>query len=483
MFRRKGSDSLAKKFPHPEFNHEQQAAYNAIMSGRRNVFLTGNAGTGKSYVLEKALEDLDRADHNTLRCAPTGIAAINIGGITLHKMLGLKPKDILVGNSPYKVPFLLKHCEMIVVDEISMCRSDLFSWLVKCIDLANKDRRCSKDEKRKHPIKLIVVGDFCQLPPVVTGAEQNFFETGEEYAFMTPEWQEMNFENCVLMQTVRQDNQDFITALNQIRMGDSRGVDYINQFSAKQTQQQAITIASRNQEVAAINNKMAQKFANKAAAFKASVDGRINVKNVPSEKELVIAPGEYVVFTANQKVSNDKLPAYYNGSEGVIKEVHDNYLIVDIVGGGKTIVMPYTWSQYEYVVKDVPIIDKYGRTIGTVRKLVKQEIGSFTQFPVKLGYAMTVHKSQGKTLSRANIIPAGWMSGLLYVALSRVTDVSNIYLKHPLHPYMVKLDPLVKNFYKAIMSGQDFDPEQIEDSKQIKQSAKQIPDEWALLTG
>lgn len=483
---------MAKKFPHPEFNREQQHAYDAIMAGKHNVFLTGNAGTGKSYVLEKALEDLDKTDHHTLCCAPTGIAAINIGGITLHKLLGLKPKDILVGNNPYKVPFLLKHCETIVVDEISMCRSDLFSWLVKCINLANKDRKrkqtkeYNKVKERKQPIKLIVVGDFCQLPPVVTSAEQNFFEAGEEYAFMTPEWQEMDFENCVLTQTVRQDNQDFITALNQIRMGDGRGVDYINQFSSRLPQKQAITIASRNKEVAAINNKMAQKFADKAATFRARVTGRINVENIPSEKELIIASGEYVVFTANQKVSNDKMPAYYNGSEGIIKEVHDDHLIVDIVGGGETIVMPYTWSQYEYVVKDVPIIDKYGLTIGTVRKLVKQEIGTFTQFPVKLGYAMTVHKSQGKTLTRANIIPAGWMSGLLYVALSRVTDVKGIYLKHPLHPYMVKLDPLVKNFYKAIMNGQDFDPERME---QINSSNKGSsasffrPAEWASLTG
>lgn len=471
---------MAKKFPHPEFNREQQDAYDAIMSGRRNVFLTGNAGTGKSYVLEKALEDLDKTDHNTLRCAPTGIAAINIGGITLHKMLGLKPKDILVGNSPWKVPYLLKHCEIIVVDEISMCRSDLFSWLVKCINLANKDRKrnkANKDKKRKHPIKLIVVGDFCQLPPVVAGAEQGFFEAGEEYAFMTPEWQEMDFKNCVLTQTVRQDNQDFITALNKIRMGDSRGVDYINQFSSRLPQQQAVTIASRNKEVAAINNKMAQKFAIQATTFTAAIDGRINVKNVPSEERLIIAPGECVVFTANQKCMHEwQIPAYYNGSEGIIKEVHDDHLVVDVVGEGETTVLPYTWSQYEYVVKDVPIVDKSGRlTGGITRKLVKQTIGTFTQFPVKLGYAMTVHKSQGKTLTKANIIPAGWMSGLLYVALSRVTDVSNIYLTSPLSPYMVKLDPLVKNFYKAIMGGQDFDPKQM---KQIDQ-----PAEWAMLTG
>lgn len=461
---------MAERFPHPEFNPQQQNAYNAIMAGKHNVFLTGNAGTGKSYVLEKALEDLDKTDHKTLRCAPTGIAAINIGGMTIHKMLGLEPKDDLINDSPRSVPYLLDHCGRIVVDEISMCRSDLFSWLVKCINLANEA------DWRNYPIKLIVVGDFCQLPPVVTGEEKNFFDAGEEYAFMTPEWQEMDFENCVLTQTVRQENQDFITALNQIRMGDGRGVDYINQFSSPFPQKQAVTIASRNKEVAAINDKMAQEFAGQATAFRAAIKGRINVKNVPSEEILAVAPGECVVFTANQKVKNGEIPAYSNGSEGIIREVHDDHLVVDVITGYQTLVEPYTWSEYEYVVKDVPGTDEDGILTGAIeRKLVKQEIGSFTQFPVKLGYAMTVHKSQGKTLAKANIIPAGWMSGLLYVALSRVTDVSNIYLKYPLHPRMVQLDPLVKNFYKAIASGQDFDPNLC---KTID-----LPDEWSGLTG
>ena len=447
---------LARRFPHPEFNLQQQHAYDAIMSGKRNVFLTGNAGTGKSYVLEKALEDLDAMDYSTLRCAPTGIAAIHIGGITMHKMLNLSPKDILINNDPQVVPYLLNYCGRIVVDEISMCRGDLFSWLVKCIDLANKA------PWRDYPIKLIVVGDFCQLPPVVTNAEKRFFKKGEEYAFMTREWQEMDFENCVLTQTVRQDNQDFITALNQIRMGDGQGVHYINQFASAVPQKQAVTIASRNREVAAINSKMAQKFANRATVFTAHVTGRINAKNIPAEETLALAPGERVIFTANQRVGKGEIPDYSNGREGLIEEVYNDHLLVDIVGSGETVVEPYTWSEYEYTTKEVPVVDGDGcLTSDTTHKLVKQEIGSFTQFPLKLGYAMTIHKSQGKTLAKANIIPAGWMSGLLYVALSRVTDISNIYLKNPLNPHMVQLDPLVKNFYQAIANGQNFDPKQI----------------------
>ena len=424
---------------------DQKRAYKAVQSGE-NVFITGEAGTGKSHLLKRIIAN---STVNTVVCAPTGIAAIKINGMTIHKLLRLKPSQSLINNYPSRCPDTLWSADRIIVDEISMCRSDLFSWLINTIKMT------------RHKIQIIVVGDFCQLPPVITSVDREFFKDGNEFAFRTKEWQDCHFTNVVLHEIIRQQGDpDFTRALNRIRMGDPRGIAYINKHSAKEKQETTVTIASRNGQVDSINEREAKQFDDKYV-FKAEQTGRINPKDVPAEDEIELAVGERVICTVN-----DRDDEYRNGTQGTIVDIdHDSVAVEDAKTGNIFTVIPHEWTSYEYKTVDLPttekvkvrMIDKNGKEYieeqdhkTTKKQLKKTEIGSIIQIPLRLGYAMTVHKSQGQTFDGMNLIPAGWASGLLYVSLSRVRDVKSLHLTEPLKAYMVYLDPVVRDFYHKI---------------------------------
>lgn len=420
-------------------NNEQQEAYDLIMEGKKNVFLSGGAGVGKSTVIKKVLQ---HTDNTTMICAPTGIAALNVHGVTIHRLLKLTSENTLINRKPTRVPEEFYKVKRIIVDEISMCRSDLFAYLVNTISLANYD----------HPIQLVVVGDFCQLPPVVTKRDAEFFKNGSEFAFTTTEWKDMNFKTIILNKIIRQDNQNFARALNQIRMGNKRGIRYINQKSSKSIQTDAITLASRNLEVDLINNSYLDNLDSDSITFNAIIKGEVKKSEQPVDTLLTVYLGEQVLVTANDK--NDQ---YTNGTTGTIIDFEhgsENIGIVirDSSDGHIFTVYPHEWSIYDYDVSEELVEKKVnGKTLyKTVKVPDKIEIGSFTQYPLKPGYAITIHKSQGQTLSSCNVIPNGWISGLLYTALSRVEDVSQMHLNDSIKPWMVKLDPAVKKFYEKV---------------------------------
>lgn len=417
---------------------EQQAAYDTITKGTDNVFLTGDAGTGKSYVLNRVIEAFTKADENVRICAPTGVAAVNVNGVTLHRLLSLTPSNTIIGEKPKSIPKKLKGARHVIVDEISMCRSDLFSWLVNCIKL---------EEKRQHKhIQLIVVGDFCQLPPVITEKEEEFFKDTDGFAFATKEWQECQFKAVVLKKVVRQSNPDFTKALNSIRMGDAKGLAYINKRASRKRIPNAIIICPTNKRVKQTNDKQLEKAKRNGDIFKrfvAVADGRINDSDKPAPDEVTLWRGARILCIANGA-------GYSNGSTGTVEDFTTTDAGLAVVAKlddeqGTTIIERSSWDIFDYVTKTKK--DKNGRK---KKKLEKVKIGSFSQLPVKLGYAITIHKSQGKTYDKVVIHPAGWASGLLYVALSRVKSVEKMVLNETLKSDMVFLDPQVKRFYKQL---------------------------------
>ncbi|MDB6253107.1 ATP-dependent DNA helicase [Lactobacillus amylovorus] len=418
-----------------ELTTEQQKAKNLILNGT-NVFLTGDAGTGKSYILKQVINTLPPDD--TVVCAPTGVAAVNIHGITIHRLLELNPDKDIINLHPEHVPNKLEKAKTVIVDEISMCRSDLFIWLSETLKLA--------EIKFKHPIQLVVVGDFYQLPPVLaTPAEKEYFANGKVYAFNTAEWKSWHFQPVVLHQVIRQTNAEFSKALNSIRKGNTKYIHYLNSKSTKNRINNAITLVSTNKEANAINLKKVSSLEGGCKIYNSQISGQINDQDKPTPDKIKLKVGALVVFTANASDNT-----YSNGTLATVTQLSADYIKVKIENSSEEItVFPFTWTIYDYrLIKE-----------DNQRKLKKIQIGEYQQLPVKLGYAITIHKSQGQTYSAANIAPAGWLSGLLYVALSRVKDIKQLHLLHKIEPNMVNADPTVRNFYQHLewLSKKNYD--------------------------
>ena len=418
-----------------ELTTEQQKAKNLILNGT-NVFLTGDAGTGKSYILKQVINTLPPDD--TVVCAPTGVAAVNIHGITIHRLLELNPDKDIINLHPEHVPNKLEKAKTVIVDEISMCRSDLFIWLSETLKLA--------EIKFKHPIQLVVVGDFYQLPPVLaTPAEKEYFANGKVYAFNTAEWKSWHFQPVVLHQVIRQTNAEFSKALNSIRKGNTKYIHYLNSKSTKNRINNAITLVSTNKEANAINLKKVSSLEGGCKIYNSQISGQINDQDKPTPDKIKLKVGALVVFTANASDNT-----YSNGTLATVTQLSADYIKVKIENSSEEItVFPFTWTIYDYrLIKE-----------DNQRKLKKIQIGEYQQLPVKLGYAITIHKSQGQTYSTANIAPAGWLPGLLYVALSRVKDIKQLHLLHKIEPNMVNADPTVRNFYQHLewLSKKNYD--------------------------
>ena len=418
-----------------ELTTEQQKAKNLIVNGT-NVFLTGDAGTGKSYILKQVINTLPPDD--TVVCAPTGVAAVNIHGITIHRLLELNPDKDIINLHPEHVPNKLEKAKTVIVDEISMCRSDLFIWLSETLKLA--------EIKFKHPIQLVVVGDFYQLPPVLaTPAEKEYFANGKVYAFNTAEWKSWHFQPVVLHQVIRQTNAEFSKALNSIRKGNTKYIHYLNSKSTKNRINNAITLVSTNKEANAINLKKVSSLEGGCKIYNSQISGQINDQDKPTPDKIKLKVGALVVFTANASDNT-----YSNGTLATVTQLSADYIKVKIENSSEEItVFPFTWTIYDYrLIKE-----------DNQRKLKKIQIGEYQQLPVKLGYAITIHKSQGQTYSAANIAPAGWLPGLLYVALSRVKDIKQLHLLHKIEPNMVNADPTVRNFYQHLewLSKKNYD--------------------------
>lgn len=194
----------------------QKKAFDLVKEGK-NVYLTGLAGTGKSYIVERIIEWAQTSGLNVITCAPTGIAALNVGGSTVHRVLCIRPGRTLEKDPHPFVPTdsPLPDCDLLILDEVSMCRMDLFDYLSAVLKIAGKIRK----QKGKGLCQLLVVGDFCQLPPVITNEERRFLEekygydVGEAFAFQSSEWAFWNFEEVELCEAIRQRDAHFVAAL------------------------------------------------------------------------------------------------------------------------------------------------------------------------------------------------------------------------------------------------------------------------------
>lgn len=411
----------------------QKEALKQMQNGN-NVFLTGNAGTGKSYVLNAFIEQVSE-DKNLVVCAPSGIAALNVGGVTMHRAFHM-PLTVCTGK--LRRSKVIEAADIIIIDEISMCRIDMFDYVGRAIDDVNTRRFAHRAKNGKtEPIQLICVGDFYQLPPVIQDKERLVLneyyggDIGKGYAFQSEYWQKFDFHTISLKEIIRQDEPEFIENLNKARVGDVSCIRYFAEKSRKTKIKDAITICGTNKDADAINARALAKLPGRAQTFKSQITGEVKPSDKSAPDELALKPGARVILLANDAV-NDQ---YRNGTIAEVLSVSKTKLELRNLQTGQIIwLAPYTWRISKYVVDPE----------GTISQ---EEIGTIKQFPVKLAYAVTIHKSQGQTYDMVNLNPRAWDDGQLYVALSRVRSMKKLHLTQPILRSYLITSKAVKDFY------------------------------------
>lgn len=446
-------------------NFEQKSVFNKLINGE-NVFITGNAGTGKSYLIKAYNEYCSLNGIKLVKTAPTGVAANEIGGATLHHQFKLKVG--LDFKQPNKYPDFLDNTDVLLIDEISMVRVDIFDKLMQILTLANNAR------KGKKAIQLILCGDFFQLAPVISKDERphlkDFYQCDikDGYSFQSKYWNMYGVQLVNLTTVIRQSDYEFCNALDMCKKGDADCLKFISKQCSKKEIEDAIWLCGKNATAAQKNEDGLRKINGTLYSSQAKYEGNVTKADKLCDDVFNFKIGAKVVMLVN-----DSNGFYQNGTVGTITKIsyrndedddlwgiegtEIDTISVTFSKNNTVEVKRQTFSKKEYVaeIKDVPKLDENGKPIvengvpvmTSVKELKQKEIGSAEQFPMRLGYAVTIHKSQGQTYDSMNLAPEIFATGQLYVALSRCKSIQNIYVSGFLSKRMVMASNEVVEFY------------------------------------
>lgn len=417
------------------FTSEQQYAFDIMMKGE-NVFLTGEAGTGKSYVINEFIRINKEKKKNVLVCAPTGIAAIHIGGVTIHRSFEASTQPQIDKHIRY-VPDVVREADIIIIDEISMCRVDLFDFVTRKI--AKAEELCLQRKQ------FIVVGDFFQLPPVTTTEDLKVLKEvyphyDKGFAFESENWQDYHFQFIELKQVMRQSQDRFISQLNKARIGDVDCIEYFNKYAKKEQIENGIILTATNKTAEKINNEELNKIKHKARKYKAFVSGDVKESDKPTFDVIKLKVGARVIILVNDTEDFQ----YQNGSLGTVMKLSDNSVVVRLDTNQIVTIVPYEWK-----IENYKIVNEINEGV-EYRRLNKIKVGSFIQMPLKLAYAITIHKSQGQTYDKVNLLPYSFDCGQLYVALSRVKSIEGLCLIQRMRREHLICNSKVREFYGII---------------------------------
>jgi hypothetical protein len=425
-------------------NSENNPAYivsKFINNTDRNIFLTGKAGTGKTTFLRNISHQTHK---NVIVAAPTGIAAINAGGVTLHSLFQLPfgafiptnnalsnqnitsqistPQSLLNSFQMHKTKRnMLRELELLIIDEVSMLRADLLDAIDVTLRFVRKQRN-----EPFGGVQILFIGDLLQLPPVVKD---------NEWSFLSEHYDGMYFFNAQVLKNnqllyveldkiYRQTDSTFISLLNNLRNNTitPSDVELLNQHydpTFQQKEDEGYILLTTHNRIADEKNKQAlSKIKNKSFFFKAKIEGDFNEYMFPVEEKLELKQGAQVMFIKNDSSGEQR---YFNGKIGTVSKLDNDEIIVSFPDGSEpTLVELYTWENKKYTLqKETNIIEE-------------ETVGTFKHYPLKLAWAITVHKSQGLTFDKAIIdVSKAFAPGQIYVALSRLTSLDGLVLTSP----------------------------------------------------
>ena len=423
-----------------EFNDKFASAYDLMENSNKNVFITGKAGTGKSTLLKYFRNNTKK---RVVVLAPTGVAALNVRGQTIHSFFKFKP-DITT-EGVFSIRFrksqrsIYKNIDAIVIDEISMVRADLLDCIDKFLELYG---RCPG--VAFGGVQMIFFGDLFQLPPVVTRDDRRVFNTvyKSPYFFAANSFDCLRISTLELEKVYRQKEKKFVQLLNHVR-NKTLTDKHIGIFNSRydpsfepNEDDLFIYLTTTNALADNINKARLKNIPSDLYDFDGEVTGNFDIKNLPTSELLYLREGAQVML-----LNNDPNGRWINGSVGKVISIKPDITLitVELSNGHYVDVEPFTWDMFRFSFDE------------ETNTLESESVGSFTQFPIKLAWAVTIHKSQGKTFEKA-IIDFGngtFSHGQAYVALSRCATLEGIILKRPLRRSDIILDKRVVDFVSS----------------------------------
>ena len=429
-----------------ENNPELQLAWQFIENTGTHLFLTGKAGTGKTTFLRRLKE---QSPKRMVILAPTGIAAINAGGVTIHSFFQLSfapfVPETTFNSSQTHYRFskekrnIIRSMDLLVIDEISMVRADLLDAVDATL------RRYRDREKPFGGVQLLMIGDLQQLAPVVKDNEWELLRKHYEtpYFFASHALKETVYMTIELKKVYRQSDTFFLSLLNKIRENKADD-EVLNELNRRyqpgfqpQKEEGYIRLTTHNYQAQKVNDRELASLSGKAYHFRAEIEGDFPEYSYPADELLTIKEGAQIMFLKNDPSSEKR---YYNGMIGEVVTVNDAGIIVRGKGNKSEFqLLPEEWGNYKYVLNE------------ETKEITEVIEGTFRQYPIRLAWAITIHKSQGLTFERA-IIDArnSFAHGQTYVALSRCKTLEGMVLESPLRREAIISDATVDNFTKAV---------------------------------
>ena len=416
-------------------NIEQQKAFDLVANTNTCLFITGKAGTGKTTFIKRIQEEINK---NFLVLAPTGIAAIAVGGQTMHSFFGFPMQamgphtEMNISNDKFQI---LKETDTIIVDEASMVRSDMVDGMDRCLRMVFKTNMPFGGKQ------VIFVGDLFQLPPVVkegsADAEMlhDLYGAGLPFFYKAFVLKRMNLPKIEFQKVYRQSDEDFLDILNKMRNGEVTNEDLalLNKHVSMDSDKEdySVTLTSFNFMAEKINDEKLNAIEEEEFCYQAEIHDDFKKNDAPVPEFLRLKVGAQVIFCRNYPQAG-----YMNGTIGKVSKLDEAHIFVTLENGAEINVSKVDWENLQ---------SKYN---SQTHKMESEVVGSFTQFPLKLAWAITIHKSQGMTFDKMHfdLSRGTFQAGQAYVAISRLRSLDGLTLSNPICPHHVTQNQEVRVF-------------------------------------